>query len=58
MRALRGVWRMPILLGVLTAIGLVAGLLGDGWWDLVSVAGLGIPVFVGAWHMFKPAARR
>jgi hypothetical protein len=31
------------------------GLLGDGWWDLVSVAGLGIPVLVGAWHMFKPA---
>jgi hypothetical protein len=46
---------MPILLGVLTATGLVAGLLGDGWWDLVSVIGLGIPVAVGAWHTFKPA---
>jgi hypothetical protein len=58
MRALRSLWGMPILLGGLTAIGLVAGLLGDGWWDLVSVAGLGIPVFVGAWYMFKPSVRR
>jgi len=54
----RSLWGMPILLGVLTAVGLVAGLLGDGWWDLVSVIGLGVPVMVGAWHMFKPAAHR
>jgi hypothetical protein len=55
MTAFRSLWSMPILLGVLTAIGLTAGLLGDGWWDWVSVAGLGSPVLVGAWHMFKPA---
>jgi hypothetical protein len=58
MSAFRTLWGMPILLGVLTAVGLVAGLLGDGWWDLVSVAGLGMPVAVGMWHMFKPAAQR
>jgi hypothetical protein len=58
MSALRSLWGMPILLGVLTATGLAAGLLGDGWWDAVAVAGLGIPVLVGAWHVFKPAARR
>jgi hypothetical protein len=46
---------MPILLGVSTALGLVAGLLGEGWWDAVAVAGLGVPVAVGAWHIFKPA---
>jgi hypothetical protein len=49
---------MPILLGVLTAVGLVAGLLGDGWWDAVAVAGLGVPVAVGAWHVLKPVRRR
>jgi hypothetical protein len=58
MSALRTLWGMPILLGVLTAVGLVAGLLGDGWWDLVSVVALGIPVAVGAWHVFRPVARR
>jgi hypothetical protein len=51
----RTLWGMPILLGVLTALGLVAGLLGDGWWDVVAVAGLGVPVAVGAWHILKPA---
>jgi hypothetical protein len=54
MSAFRTLWGMPILLGVLTAVGLVAGLLGDGWWDVVAVIGLGIPVAVGAWHAFKP----
>jgi hypothetical protein len=58
MTAFRSLWAMPILLGLVTAIGLVAGLLGDGWWDLVSVIGLGIPVAVGVWHTFKPAAGR
>jgi hypothetical protein len=56
MRALRTLWGMPILLGVLTAVGLVAGLLGDGWWDVVAVTSLGVPVLAGAWHMFKPAS--
>jgi len=50
----RSLWGMPILLGVLTAVGLVAGLLGDGWWDVVAVIGLGAPVAIGAWHMFRP----
>ena len=55
MSAFRSLWGMPILLGVLTAAGLVEGLLGDGWWDVAAVICLGIPVAVGAWHVFKPA---
>jgi hypothetical protein len=55
MTAFWRVWAMPLLLGVLTAAGLVAGLLGDGWWDALAVAGLGIPVAVGAWHLLKPS---
>jgi hypothetical protein len=58
MTAFRHVWGMPILLGLVTAIALVAGLLGEGWWDAVAVAGLGIPVLVGAWHVLKPTTRR
>jgi len=54
----RSLWGMPILLGVLTAVGLVSGLLGDGWWDVVAVIGLAAPVAVGTWHMFKPAKHR
>ena len=44
------IWAMPILLAILTAIGLVAALLGDGVWDLVSAVTLGAPVAVGAWY--------
>jgi len=54
MSSFRALWGMPILLGVLTAAGLVLGLLGDGWWDVAAVICLGIPVAVGAWHMSKP----
>ena len=55
MSAARKLWGMPVLLGVLTAIGLVAGLLGDGWWDVVAVAALGTPVAVAAWHIARRA---
>ena len=44
------IWAMPLLLAILTAIGLVAALLGDGVWDAVSGVTLGAPVAVGAWY--------
>ena len=47
-------WRMPILLGVLTTIGLVSALLGDGIWDTVSAFALGAPVAAGAWYSLGP----
>ena len=40
-------WGMPILLGLLTTIGLLSALLGDGIWDLLSACALGVPVLVG-----------
>ncbi len=53
------IWGAPILLGILTTIGLVAALLGDGAWDLVSAVTLGAPVLVGAWFGLRrqPAKR-
>ena len=53
------IWAMPVLLAVLTLIGLVAALLGDGVWDLVSAVTLGAPVAVGAWYgLRRTPARR
>lgn len=43
-------WGWPIALGVASSIGLVAALVGDGVWDAVSWAGLGLPVAVSAWY--------
>jgi hypothetical protein len=47
------VWGVPLLLGILTALGLVSALLGDGIWDTVSALALGVPVLVGAWFALR-----
>jgi len=46
-------WGMPILLGILTVIGLLSALFGDGIWDTVSALALGAPVAVGAWFSLR-----
>ena len=48
MSALR-LWRAPLLLGLLTGIGLLSALLGDGWWDHLSTLALAAPVAACAW---------
>lgn len=44
------IWTAPILLGVLTVVGLVSALVGDGIWDVVSAVALGLVVAVGGWY--------
>jgi len=50
-------WGVPLLLGIFTTIGLVAALLGDGLWDIVSGVALGVPVLLGIWHSLRKQAR-
>lgn len=49
---------LPTLIAVLGFAGLFAALLGDGWWDVLAWIGLGIPVLLGTWPLFRlrPAA--
>ncbi|WP_145977724.1 DUF4175 domain-containing protein [Pseudomonas palleroniana] len=49
----RKVYAMPLGIGLLSAAGLFAALLGDGWWDSLSWAGLGVPAAIGAWALIK-----
>jgi hypothetical protein len=44
------IWGAPILFGLLTTIGLVSALLGDGIWDNLSALTLGVPVAACAWY--------
>ncbi len=46
------IFAFPIVLGVLSAVGLVAALLGDDVWDAVSWLALGLPCVVMAWFWF------
>lgn len=54
------IWGVPIVLAILTTIGLISALLGDGIWDALSAVTLGIPCLVGAWYCLRrrPATRQ
>jgi membrane protein DedA with SNARE-associated domain len=43
-------WGAAIAVGLLTLIGLVSALIGDGPWDVLSAITLGVPVGMGIWY--------
>lgn len=45
----RQLWLWPLVLGLLTATGLLSALFSDGWGDVWSWLGLGVPVVVMSW---------
>ncbi len=47
------VFGVPLVIGLLSAAGLFAALLGDGVWDSLSWIGLGIPAVIGAWGLVR-----
>jgi hypothetical protein len=53
----RRVFAIPLLLAVLSAIGLLAALIGDNLWDALSWLGLGVPVAVILWYVARPGRR-
>ena len=50
----RQIWGMPVMLGILSVIGLVSGLLGDGGWDVLSWVALSLPIVVIVWYIRRP----
>jgi hypothetical protein len=44
---------LPVVIGVLSAVGLISALLGDGIWDAIAWLGLGIPALLGVWPLLK-----
>jgi hypothetical protein len=50
-------WGAPIALAILTVIGLISALVGDGVWDHVSAVALGVPVLVCAWYGLRRGAK-
>lgn len=48
-RGLRQIFGAPVILGLLSCIGLLAALIGDGPFDAASWLMLGLPVGLVAW---------
>jgi hypothetical protein len=45
-RTLGQIFAAPIMIGALSIVGLLAALIGDGWWDAVSWLSLALPVLL------------
>jgi membrane protein implicated in regulation of membrane protease activity len=54
MKTAKQIWLAPVVLGIVTIVGLLSALLGDGMWDMVSVVALAIPVLVIGWYWSRP----
>jgi hypothetical protein len=54
------IFRIPLLVGVVSAIGLASALMGDGIWDMFSWITLGFPVAVAIFYtlVLLPYIRR
>jgi hypothetical protein len=53
--SLSQVFAMPFVLGVLSLIGLLSALIGDGIWDGLSWATLAFPVWILVRHLRRRA---
>ena len=47
------VFSVPLAIGIVSATGLFAALLGEGVWDALSWVGLGIPVWISVRGLLK-----
>jgi hypothetical protein len=52
-RTLRQIFALPIMIGILSTVGLLAALVGDGWWDGLSWASLSLPVLLYFFFMIR-----
>jgi hypothetical protein len=43
-------WGAPLMLALLTIVGLVSALLGDGVWDYLSAVALAVPTLACVWY--------
>ena len=47
------VWRIPLLLGAVTLFGLLAALLGTGYWYYLSWLSMATPLLLLLYHIVK-----
>lgn len=52
-QSLSEIFAIPFVLGILSSVGLISALVGDGVWDGVSWILLGIPILLCAYFLLK-----
>ncbi len=57
MNGRQSTFALPLLIGLLSAVGLLSALLGDGAWDAMAWLGLGLPAVLGAWPLLPKRGR-
>lgn len=50
-RSLKAIFAVPLVVGLLSLIGLVAALLGDGVWDAAGWLTIGMSIIVLVWAL-------
>ena len=55
---MRRVWVAPSSMGLITVMGLICALLGDGVWDMLSWVALAIPVALCIFYTAKSVKSR
>ncbi|MBR1203067.1 MULTISPECIES: hypothetical protein [unclassified Bradyrhizobium] len=45
-RSLSQIFAAPLIIAIVSTVGLISALVGDGWWDAVSWVALGLPVLL------------
>ena len=45
-RSLTEIFAAPLVIAIVSTVGLISALVGDGWWDAVSWVALGLPVLL------------
>lgn len=53
-QSLRQIFGIPMVLALLSTVGLVSALVGDGVWDVLSWLTLAVPIAIGAYCFAKP----
>ena len=45
-RSLTQIFAAPLVIAIVSTVGLISAMVGDGWWDAVSWVALGLPVLL------------
>lgn len=57
-RSLWMILRWPLLIAMVSIVGLVSALVGDGWWDMLSWATLGVPALGFSLWCLRPLTQQ